>query len=320
MEKQEVTETALDETANSPTPTKKELKAAKKAARLAKKLDKKEGRRVKTILPMNAFMPFIMKKRCDACNMVETDFDVAAAEEYIHRKRDEGLKGFGFMHLFVASYVRTLAEYPGINRFIRGQRIMSRYNIEVVMTIKKTMTLNRGETCVKFFPQKNYTAAEVFNAMEAVLDEVMQTDDSSFDKTAAAFARMPRFLLRGIVHLLHFLDYYHKLPRFLTKLSPFHGSLIITSMGSLGIPPIYHHIYNFGNLPIFLSYGTVEKENVLCSDGSVSVRRYIPIKIVCDERIADGHHYASFFKRMRYYFTHPELLDTPPAEIKEDIP
>ena len=300
-------------------PTKEEKKLAKQEAKRLKKKKKKEGRRIKTMDPMNVFMPFIMKKRNDACNMFADEFDVSAAEDYIYQKRREGLKGFGMMHLFVAAYVRTVAEYPGLNRFIRGQRIMARNNIEIMLTIKREMKLDQGETCVKFMPEAHYTATDVFREMEKVIGDALAETGSDFDKTAAFFAKTPRFLLRFAVHLLHFFDYYGCLPRFLTKLSPFHGSLFLTSMGSLGIPPIYHHIYNFGNVPLFLSIGKVEKKNELQLDGSVRQRRYIPLKVVCDERICDGHHYATAFKAIRYYFTHPELLDAPPAEVKEEI-
>ena len=81
------------------TPTKKELRQQKKKQRQKKK----EGRRIKTVLPMNVFQSFIMKRRNDACNFFADEFDVEAAEEYIYKKRREGLKGFGMMHLFVAA-------------------------------------------------------------------------------------------------------------------------------------------------------------------------------------------------------------------------
>ena len=38
-------------------------------------------------------------------------------------------------------------------------------------------------------------------------------------------------------------------PKFLLELSPFHGSIYFTSMGSLGIKPVYHHLYDFGTAP-----------------------------------------------------------------------
>lgn len=300
--------------------TKAEKKALKKQRRLEKKLDRQEGRRVKTVIPMNAFMPFIMKKRNDACNFFEDKFEVTAVEDYIYKKRAEGWKGFGLMHFLVAAYTRAIAEYPGVNRFIRGQRIYARHNMEVVLVVKRSMKLNEEETCVKFFPKQSDTAEEVYRKIVSTVDAAIANQNSDFDKAARILASFPRFLLRFAVNVLHFLDYYHMIPRFLTKLSPFHGSMIITSMGSLGIPPVYHHIYNFGNLPLFISYGKVEKVYQLNADASVSEKHLLPLKIVCDERICDGHHYASFFKAIRYYFAHPDSLDVPPAEVKKDIP
>ena len=55
--------------------------------------------------------------------------------------------------------------------------------------------------------------------------------------------------------IFNFFDYFGWLPKWLTDLSPFHGSMIITSMGSLGIGPIYHHLYDFGNVPLFVAIG-----------------------------------------------------------------
>ena len=46
---------------------------------------------------------------------------------------------------------------------------------------------------------------------------------------------MPRLLLKFVVWFLKTLDYFGLLPAFLTDLSPFHGTVIFTSMGSLGI-------------------------------------------------------------------------------------
>ena len=40
---------------------------------------------------------------CDEQKMA--DFDIERAEEYIRKRRDEGLKGFGMMHVIIASYI-----------------------------------------------------------------------------------------------------------------------------------------------------------------------------------------------------------------------
>ena len=67
-------------------------------------------------------------------NIIKLPHDI---KEYIKRKRKEGLTNFGMLHLFLAVYARAVSQRPGINRFIRGQRIYSRDHLEVMMTIKK---------------------------------------------------------------------------------------------------------------------------------------------------------------------------------------
>ena len=82
----------------------------------------REGRKLKTLPPMNMVSPFIMVNRVGSSNYFSDRIEITAADEYIKKKRAEGLKGFGMLHLFLAAYVRTVSQRPGINRFIRGQR------------------------------------------------------------------------------------------------------------------------------------------------------------------------------------------------------
>ena len=99
----------------------------------------------------------------------------------------------------------------------------------------------------------------------------------------------------------------------------FHGSLFFTSMGSLGIQPIYHHLYDFGNLPVFGAFGCKRRAMEVQEDGTVVQKKYIDVKFVLDERIVDGYYYAVFFKHYRSLLRHPEILDNPPEEIVRDI-
>jgi hypothetical protein len=103
------------------------------------------------------------------------------------------------------------------------------------------------------------------------------------------------------------------------ELSPFHGSLFFTSMGSLGIPPIYHHLYDFGNLPCFGAFGCKRRAVEVQEDGSVVQKKYIDVRFVLDERICDGYYYATFFKYFRRLLAHPEVLDNPPETVVADI-
>ena len=61
----------------------------------------------------------------------------------------------------------------------------------------------------------------------------------------------------------------------LLRVSPFHGSMIVTDLGSLGIPPIYHHLYNFGNLPVFLAFGAKRRVVELDRHGRAVEHKYV---------------------------------------------
>lgn len=282
----------------------------------------KEGRRIKTLPPMSVVTSYIMKTRNTSLNYIADSIDIEKAEAYIRKKRKEGLSSFGMLHLFLAVYARTVSQRPAINRFIRGQRVYSRDHVEVMMTIKKEMSLESPDTCIKFYMNPDDTADTIYKNFNKLVEEnkaATSKGESGFDKTAKLLTYIPGLLLRGTVALLRFMDYFGLLPRFLTHISPFHASMAITSMGSLGIPPIYHHLYDFGNIPVFISYGAKRKENVLNSDGTVSQKRYIDFTVVTDERICDGFYFASALKMMKTIFNNPEVLDNPPENVIKDI-
>ena len=138
--------------------------------------------------------------------------------------------------------------------------------------------------------------------------------------TAVLLNLIPSVVLKFTVWLLKLLDYFGLLPKFLLELSPFHGSLFLTSMGSLGIPPIYHHLYDFGNQPDFGAFGCKRKAVEVLEDGTIVPRKYVDLKFVLDERICDGYYYATFFKYYRRLMRNPEILDQPPEEVVKDIP
>lgn len=280
----------------------------------------KEGRRIKSDTPMNAVAPFIMPSRIGASNTFFATVDIDKCEELIRREKTNGLKGLGMLHLLMAAYVRTVSQLPGINRFISGQRVYSRKNIEICLTVKKELKLNAGETVVKLYLNPQDTLQTIYYKLsEELVQNKQEGDQNNMDAAARILVNFPGLILRFSVWVLKIFDYFGMLPRFLTKLSPFHGSLFITNMGSLGMPPIYHHLYEFGNLPIFIAMGKKRTEYVLNKDGETEKRRLFDFTVVCDERICDGHYYATAFKKLKKLLENPEELLTPPETVVEDI-
>ena len=222
------------------------------------------------------------------------------------------------LHVILASYVRVVSERPGINRFIAGQRIYARNNIECVMTIKKELTMEAPDTCIKVEFDPRDSIYNVYKKFQQVAISSIE-NNTDFDKTTKTITKIPGLIFRFGMSILRALDYMGWLPKSLLKVSPFHGSMIITSMGSLGIPAIYHHLYNFGTLPIFISYGKIFSADAIKSDGTTERHHFVTFKVVTDERICDGYYYASAFKKIRRYMLNPELLDDVASYVNEDI-
>ena len=285
--------------------------------------DRKDGRRVRTVPAMSRAMPYIMKSRNDACNTITTEMEISEMEKYVLKKRKEGLTGFGLNHAFIAAYVRCVAQFPQVNRFISGREIFSRGDdIQYCMTIKKEMSASSPDTCIKLHLKPTDTANDIYEKFEAAVAQVKNApqENSDFDKTAGILALLPGPVYVIAVRLLELLDYWGLLPGFLLEVSPFHGSVFFTSMGSLGIPAILHHLYNFGNMPVFVAFGKKYRRTELNRDGTITTKKYVDMGFTLDERICDGFYYASVLKYLKRIFNDPSRLDVPPETVVQDIP
>ena len=283
--------------------------------------DRSDGRRVRTINGMSVVANYIMPNRNGASNSIQDTVEITNIERYIHKKRKEGFENFGITHVFLAAYVRCIAKYPGCNRFLSGQRVYQRDDdIQFTMAIKKDMSTEASDTMIKLHLTQTDTSKEVYEKFNKVYEEVKNTPlDSSFDHVASLLASLPGLLLKFVVWFLKVMDYFGKIPKFLLEVSPFHASVIFTSMGSLGIPPIVHHLYDFGNLPVFVAFGRKYRKVELDLTGKPVTHRYVDFVLNCDERTVDGFYYATVLKYFQKLLRNPEVLDEQPEEIKWDI-
>ena len=281
--------------------------------------DRKEGRRLRTLPALNQFESYIMIDRNDACIQFAGSVEISETDRWLRAKRQEGYKGLGMLHLFIAAYIRVVSQLPGLNRFVSGQRVYARNEILINMMVKRGITTESEETCAKVVFEPTDTIYDVYRKMNEAVEEIRASDDSGTEKVAGVLMKMPRLILKFAVWLLKVLDYFDLIPMSLLRVSPFHGSMIVTDLGSLGIPPIYHHLYNFGNLPVFLAFGAKRRVVELDRHGRAVEHKYVDYKIVCDERIVDGAYYAAAFKHLKYYLKNPSELEHAPDKVLDDI-
>ena len=281
---------------------------------------KRDRRKVKSLPPMSVIVPFIMKQRNGSSNLMSDTININKLEKYIRdRQSEDGMKNLSMMHVLIAAYCRTVSQRPAINRFIRGQRVFTRRSIEISLTIKKEMTMESPDTVVKVVLDPEATLRDVYDQLNGKITEYRDNPGGDFDNTAGALSHIPAIFLRGVIGFIRSLDYFGLMPRFLQRVSPFHCSMFITSMGSLGIPAIYHHLYDFGTCPVFIAFGAKRRRYEVNPDGTVYKYRYMDIKLTVDERICDGFYYASAFKLFKSILNDPYQLDLPPETVIEDI-
>ena len=266
------------------------------SARRRRMGDRKEGRLLRSLPGFAKFIPFIMPQRNDRLIHYEESFEVTELDRCLRKLRVEG--------------------YPGIG----GRRIYARNNIEIIMTVKRSLSVGATETTIKVVFEPTDTILDVYRKMNEAIDEVKSSDEGSGSEDFADLvAKFPRFLLRFAIAVLRMLDYFGWIPQSLLNVSPFHGSMIITDLGSLRIGPVYHHIYNFGTVPCFIAFGAKRHAYELNRRGEMEDNKYLDCKFVLDEGIVDGHYWAQFLLAYRYMFQHPDILVTPPSRVVEDV-
>lgn len=276
-----------------------------------------DGRKLKTLPPFFKVIPNIMLERNDSQVLFKQDIAIKNLDEYIDKKAEEGIK-ISYMHIVYAALVRIIAERPRLNRFAMNGTIYARNKIYVSLAIKKSLTDDGEETTTKAEFNGTENIFEVKRKIDAIIEQNKDTSaDNDTDIVAKTLSLIPNWLIRIIIKILRSLDRHGMLPKSLIKASPFHTSVFLTNVGSLGIDSIYHHLYNFGTTSMFFSMGK-KKKGYIYEDEEIKEEKCITLAFVGDERICDGYYYANSFKTLFRYLRKPELLETKP-EFKQDV-
>ncbi len=277
-----------------------------------------DGRRLKDVDPIVQITPYLMPMRCDAQVFLEHKADYEKLSRYIVKKSQEGEK-ITFMQILVAAYVRAISNNPEVNRFIFNKQYYVRNNCSVSYTVlKNPQDTNSNETTVRILFDLTDTIFDVRDRMNDAVEKSRATEDGDFViRLAKAVLAVPG-LATVIVHLVKLLDRYGIAPSVLMRELPFYSGMFITNNGSIGLHHPFHHIYNFGDVSLFIGMGSILKEAFVEPDGRARMRRWPPLGITADERVCSGAHYAAFFFDIIHFLDHPEELETPPEHVRFD--
>lgn len=276
-----------------------------------------DGYLVKDIDPIVALTPYIMPMRCDAQIFSDYKLDFEKLARYIVAKADEGYK-ITFMEIVIAAYVRTVSQLPELNRFVANKRLYARNELVVSFALlQSTKSGKVAENTTKCFFDPADTIYDVADRISETVERCRKEEADNSTMKMAKLLLKPA-LATTVVALARFLDRYGIMPRYIVDASPFHTSMFITNLASIGLPAVQHHIYNFGTCSQFISIGSVERTTQTDAKGNAVRKRLLPLGLVCDERIAEGAMYAKMLALMGKLLNDPEQLETPPAKLFYD--
>jgi hypothetical protein len=231
-------------------------------------------------------MFFIMPGRNESVVYFDRFIRAEALEAYVAESRVK-LQA-DMTHALVAAAGIGLAENPRMNQFTVGRRMYARKGRWVTFSMKRqAMNKQAKLSAVKREIPDGQTFAELVAGINSEIRAERSGEMTAADKEFQIFNVLPRPLLYFAASAIRWLDYYNLMPAFFIKGDGMYTSIFIANLGSVGMSPGYHHLYEYGTCPLFIMVGKVEERPVV-ENGEIKVGRVLHLRFSYDERIADG--------------------------------
>jgi hypothetical protein len=241
-----------------------------------------DGQRVRGLSKTRAIMPFVSSRRNDSLVLYETEIEVDEALRFVerenqHRPEDRPMTLF---HLFLRSLARAFQERPGVNRFVAGYRLWARNHVAFTFSAKREMVDGSPMITVKRIFEPDETLDEMVDSILDGLRARRGGKKTGSDKEMDVVLRLPAWMTRIFIWLLHQANQLGALPRSVLDDDPLCTSCFVANLGSVNMEAGYHHLWEYGTCSIFVMLGAIHER----ADG----KRVMVTKYTYDERIEDG--------------------------------
>jgi len=273
-----------------------------------------EGTRVKRAPTLRHVMPHVMPTRSGSVVYFDQQLDLTRTQGYIaERNAGHDDKAINLFQIILCAVVRAIGQRPQLNRFVVGRRLYQRNHIELSFAVKKEMSDEGGLTTVKVRFEPADTLEIVGRRVREAVAVGRGREHTPTEKEMSFVTRLPRFLVRFLVWAQGVLDYFNLLPAAVIRNDPLHASVFLANLGSVGLEAAYHHLYDYGTVPLFATIGRVHKAPVVDEAGALAIREVVTVRYSYDERIADGFYAARSLELLKTFVEAPAQLEMPPA-------
>ncbi|MVB10392.1 2-oxoacid dehydrogenases acyltransferase [Caprobacter fermentans] len=274
--------------------------------------DRHDSFRIRKDDPFFSVVPHLMRNRTGSMVFFEEKIEITHLEQFVRRmRRETGMTDLSTLHVVMAAAVRLIALHPGLNRYVSGRKLYARNHIALSIAVKNTMSETGQDTTLKTLFSPTDSLEDIWKKLHDGIAAVKNSaQNNGAYRTAEILRRLPVCLLRFVVFVLWHMDEAGLMPEAIHRVSPFHTSAFVVDIGSTGIGSVYHHLYDFGTCPIFISVGKKETTFRMSRHGIARPVKTINFRFVVDERICDGYYYARAMRHFRRILKNPDVLLT----------
>jgi hypothetical protein len=280
-------------------------------------LPRSDGSFVKRAPTLRRLMPFLMPTRNEAAVYFEQQIEVGPAMALLARMNADRAPEHRvtLFQLLLIGMARTLALRPVLNRFIVGRRLYQRKRIELSFAVKKEKSDAGGLTTVKVAVDPREPLEAALGRIGEHVGEGRGPRKLASEKEMDIVTMLPRVVVRFVMAVQRLLDYWNLLPPSMIRTDPLYASAMIANLGSVGLDSAYHHLFEYGTVPIFVTMGRIKKAVVPGEGDQPVVRDVVSLKYSLDERIADGLYCARSLDLLKEMLEVPDkLLEPLPAD------
>ena len=253
------------------------------------------------------FMPALMPTRGASTVYFDQQVRTAGAERLVAAVRARHPDAHAtFFHVVLWALVRTIDRHPHLNRFTAGGRVYDRDGIWISFTAKTELTERGVLTEIKRRLDPAQPFVELVRQLSAAATDVRGGGRTAADRELALFLHLPPALRRGAVVAAGAANALNLLPARFVEHDPFFASAFVTNLGSVGLDAAFHHLYEYGTIPIFCAVGRIHEAPVV-EHGEPAVARVASLKFSYDERVEDGLYAARALEDFK------AMVEDPPA-------
>lgn len=215
-------------------------------------------------------------------------------------------------HAVARAVAITFDRHRDINCLIRLGRLYLRKDVDVFVQVALPSKDRIGATdlsgvVVRQADSKDIQA--IATEIRAGAARIRAGEDKDFQKTKGQANAFPPLLFRLALRLIVFLQYvvntsagFLGAPR-----DPF-GSVMVTSLGMMGVNFGFAPFFPLSRCPMVLLVGAVE-DGVVAEDGQAVVRKVLRLCATMDHRVIDGVHASIIAREISALLENPEQLE-----------